>query len=137
MSFWVGNLSRELSGFTPWVCPTWPTRQLPPNQPATPTNRTNPRPPTHRFQEILSEAGFDGGRPIDEPFFRSRISGRHNPEIAADLFPDWTVEKHVEFYTDKEQRFRDLAGEGGFGWGGLGDVWSGLVWDLGGRRAAR
>jgi hypothetical protein len=28
------------------------------------------------FQEILSEVGFDGGRPIDEAFFRARISGR-------------------------------------------------------------
>ncbi|GBG00289.1 hypothetical protein Rsub_12968 [Raphidocelis subcapitata] len=42
------------------------------------------------FQEILAEAGFNGGAPIDEPFFRSRISGRHNPEIAADLFPGQT-----------------------------------------------
>lgn len=63
------------------------------------------------FQEILIEKGFNGGAPIDEAFFRARISGRHNPEIAADLFPDWTVAQHVEFYTDKEQRFRDLAGE--------------------------
>ncbi|KIZ05035.1 hypothetical protein MNEG_2922 [Monoraphidium neglectum] len=62
------------------------------------------------FQEILSEVGFDGGRPIDEAFFRARISGRHNPEIAADLFPAWSVEQHMVFYTDKEQRFRDLAG---------------------------
>lgn len=61
------------------------------------------------FQEILSEVGFNGGEPIDEAFFSSRISGRHNPEIAADLFPDWPVERHVEFYTDKEQRFRDMA----------------------------
>jgi hypothetical protein len=28
------------------------------------------------FQEILSEVGFNGGKPIDEAFFRSRISGR-------------------------------------------------------------
>ncbi|KAI8463822.1 MAG: HAD-like domain-containing protein [Monoraphidium minutum] len=62
------------------------------------------------FQEILVEVGFDGGRPISEDFFRSRISGHHNPEIAADLFPEWSVEQHVAFYTDKEQRFRDLAG---------------------------
>lgn len=29
---------------------------------------------------------------------------------AADLFPDWPEERHVEFYMDKEQRFRDMAG---------------------------
>jgi len=60
--------------------------------------------------------GFDGGKPIDESFFRSRISGRHNPEIAADLFPHWSEQQHVAFYTDKEQRFRDLAGAWR-GWG--------------------
>lgn len=62
------------------------------------------------FQEILVEAGFDGGHPIDEAFFRASISGRHNPEIAADLFPEWTEERRVAFYTDKEARFRRLAG---------------------------
>lgn len=40
-----------------------------------------------RFQDILVEVGFDAGKPIDEPFFRRVISGRHNPDIAADLFP--------------------------------------------------
>lgn len=27
--------------------------------------------------------GYNGGTPIDEAFYRARISGRHNPEIAA------------------------------------------------------
>jgi hypothetical protein len=35
-----------------------------------------------RFQEVLSEAGFNGGVRISEAFFRAHISGRHNPEIA-------------------------------------------------------
>jgi HAD superfamily hydrolase (TIGR01509 family) len=61
------------------------------------------------FREALIAAGFNGGAPIDEPFFRSRISGRHNPEIAADLFPDWPEADRVEFYEAKEARFRDLA----------------------------
>ena len=38
-------------------------------------------------------------------------SGRHNPEIAADLFPDWPEDKRTAFYEEKEQRFRDMAGE--------------------------
>lgn len=41
---------------------------------------------------------------------RAHISGRHNPLIAADLFPDWPEGKRVEWYTAKEARFRQLAG---------------------------
>ena len=61
------------------------------------------------FQEILSASGFNGGAPIDEEFFRTRISGRHNPEIAADLFPDWSEAARVQMYETKEARFRELA----------------------------
>lgn len=63
------------------------------------------------FQEILVEEGFNAGAPIDEQFFRERISGRHNPQIALDLFPSWTIEQHQRFSEDKEQRFRTLAGK--------------------------
>jgi hypothetical protein len=38
-------------------------------------------------------------------------SGRHNPEIAAELFPEWPEDKRTAFYEEKEQRFRDMAGE--------------------------
>eukprot|EP00878_Enallax_costatus_P004882 GHUV01005136.1.p1 GENE.GHUV01005136.1~~GHUV01005136.1.p1 ORF type:complete len:298 (+),score=84.81 GHUV01005136.1:130-1023(+) len=62
------------------------------------------------FQQMLIENNFKDGMPIDEAFYRQHISGRHNPEIAADLFPDWPEEKRVAFYTEKEQRFRDMAG---------------------------
>lgn len=62
------------------------------------------------FQEILVEVGFQGGSPIDEDFFRRHISGRHNPEIAADLFPTWSDAARVAFYEDKEARFRAMAG---------------------------
>lgn len=107
---------------TPWPPAAWRVRGTPSSIPAELRNQSPitsnfcststrpPRPPSFRFQEILSEVGFNGGQPIDEAFFRARISGRHNPEIAADLFPEWSVERHVAFYTDKEQRFRDLAG---------------------------
>ncbi|GIM14661.1 hypothetical protein Vretimale_17610 [Volvox reticuliferus] len=64
------------------------------------------------FQEILAEVGFDGGRPIDEAFFRRHISGRHNPEIAADLFPEWDEDRRTAFYLDKEERYRRLAAAG-------------------------
>ena len=43
------------------------------------------------FQDVLAEAGFDGGRRITEEFFKDRISGRQNAMILADLFPQWTV----------------------------------------------
>eukprot|EP00955_Chlamydomonas_euryale_P027695 292322-Chlamydomonas_euryale.AAC.10 len=65
---------------------------------------------TSSFQELLAEAGFNGGDPIDEEYFRVNISGRHNPEIAADLFPSWTEAQQTAFSEAKEQRFRDLAG---------------------------
>ncbi|GIL60993.1 hypothetical protein Vafri_15417 [Volvox africanus] len=64
------------------------------------------------FQEILAEVGFNGGRPIDEVFFRRHISGRHNPEIAADLFPEWDEDRRTAFYLDKEERYRRLAAAG-------------------------
>ncbi|EFJ43061.1 hypothetical protein VOLCADRAFT_66286 [Volvox carteri f. nagariensis] len=64
------------------------------------------------FQEILLELGFNDGQPIDEAFFRRRISGRHNPAIAADLFPDWEEARRVAFYTEKEERYRRLAAAG-------------------------
>ncbi|KAG1673463.1 hypothetical protein FOA52_002229 [Chlamydomonas sp. UWO 241] len=62
------------------------------------------------FQECLAEVGYDDGKPISEEFFRAHISGRHNPEIAHDLFPSWGVERHAEFSETKEQKFRDMAG---------------------------
>lgn len=70
--------------------------------------------PTHfkAFQEILVELGYNSGSPIDEAFFRAHIAGRHNPEIAADLFPDWPEERRTAFYMDKEERFRNMARSG-------------------------
>eukprot|EP00200_Dunaliella_tertiolecta_P004369 CAMPEP_0202355278 /NCGR_PEP_ID=MMETSP1126-20121109/10244_1 /ASSEMBLY_ACC=CAM_ASM_000457 /TAXON_ID=3047 /ORGANISM="Dunaliella tertiolecta, Strain CCMP1320" /LENGTH=241 /DNA_ID=CAMNT_0048947877 /DNA_START=156 /DNA_END=881 /DNA_ORIENTATION=+ len=62
------------------------------------------------FQELLIEHGYDGGKPIDEKFYRARISGRHNPEIAADLFPERPEEWRTWFYQTKEKCFRDMAG---------------------------
>ncbi|GAQ85962.1 HAD-superfamily hydrolase [Klebsormidium nitens] len=61
------------------------------------------------FQEMLSNVGFNGGIPIDEAFFQKNISGRHNPDIAKDLFPDWPMDKAMQFMDDKEAHFRKLA----------------------------
>ena len=62
------------------------------------------------FVEILLELGFNNGVPIDEAFYNSHISGRHNPDITSDLFPDWSEERRERFADDKEGRFRALAG---------------------------
>jgi HAD superfamily hydrolase (TIGR01509 family) len=64
------------------------------------------------FQEALVARNFNGGAPIDEIFYRTRISGRHNPEIARDLLPHFPEAEQVEFYEWKEARFRELAAGG-------------------------
>ena len=63
-----------------------------------------------RFTGILLELGFNGGVPIDEAFYNRTISGRHNPDITADLFPDWPEDRRERFADNKEARFRALAG---------------------------
>jgi HAD superfamily hydrolase (TIGR01509 family) len=65
------------------------------------------------FQDMLMEAGFDNGRPIDEQFFRTKISGRHNPLIVEDLFPDWAEDRRTWFYETKEARYREMASSSG------------------------
>ena len=62
------------------------------------------------FRELLSEVeGFNGGILIDEDFFRSSISGRSNAQIAADFFPDWSVDRRERWSEMKEARFREAA----------------------------
>ena len=39
------------------------------------------------FQELLLKEGVNGGKPIDDEFFRTKIAGRQNAIICADLFP--------------------------------------------------
>ena len=53
--------------------------------------------------------GFADHEPITREFFNANIAGRHNPDIAADLFPAWSVEQHVAFSDEKEAYFRQLA----------------------------
>ena len=61
------------------------------------------------FQDMLMEAGFDNGRPIDEHFFRTRISGRHTPVILKELFPSWSEEQCATWEADNEKRFEHIA----------------------------
>lgn len=74
-----------------------------------------------RYQDILVEVGYNNGVPIDWDFFNAHISGRHNPEICAELFPDWTEERQRWIYETKEERFREMAG--GFGTTGMHACW--------------
>jgi HAD superfamily hydrolase (TIGR01509 family) len=73
------------------------------------------------FQELLlKEEDFELSKfiksnsnntdgPIDEAFFRTYISGRANPLIAADFFPDWSIAKREAWSIKKEARFREVA----------------------------
>jgi beta-phosphoglucomutase-like phosphatase (HAD superfamily) len=40
-------------------------------------------------------------------WYRKNISGRHNEEICKDLFPDWSLEKCLEYSRNKEAYFRE------------------------------
>ncbi|CAG9466503.1 unnamed protein product [Pedinophyceae sp. YPF-701] len=61
------------------------------------------------FKEYLVEVGYNKGEPITREFFFKNISGRHNPDIARDLFPAWSEEQQREFYLEKEARYRAMA----------------------------
>ncbi|KAL9249073.1 Haloacid dehalogenase-like hydrolase domain-containing protein [Drosera capensis] len=62
------------------------------------------------FREMLQEIGFNGGVPIDEEFFIEHVAGKHNDDIARDLFPD-DFERGLKFVDDKEEYFRKLVRE--------------------------
>ncbi|KAK2415552.1 hypothetical protein P8452_60708 [Trifolium repens] len=59
---------------------------------------------------MLQEIGFNGGNPITEEFFIATIAGKHNDDIALDLFPG-DLERGLKFVDDKEAMFRRLAAE--------------------------
>lgn len=46
---------------------------------------------------------------VDEAFYKTRISGRLNPAIVADLLPQLSPSDAVQFIEQKEARFRELA----------------------------
>lgn len=53
-----------------------------------------------------------GGEPINRDFFNTCIAGRHNPDIAADLFPSKSLEEQQQFSEAKEAYFRKIAAQG-------------------------
>ena len=61
------------------------------------------------FQELLAKEGINGGRPIDHAFFNTKIAGRQNAAICADLFPDWDAATAAKWSDSKEAAFRDKA----------------------------
>jgi HAD superfamily hydrolase (TIGR01509 family) len=59
------------------------------------------------WQALLREYGIE----IDEEFYKNRMSGRLNPSIVRDLFPEFSPEEVIEFSDRKEAQFRELAAE--------------------------
>ncbi|BCL35063.1 HAD family hydrolase [Nostoc sp. MS1] len=57
------------------------------------------------WQQILLRYNIE----IDEVFYKSRISGRLNPEIVQDILPELSVAEGVKFADEKEALFRQLA----------------------------
>ena len=57
------------------------------------------------WQEMLGKYGVD----IDENFYKTRISGRLNPEILTDILPQLSPTEAEEFADEKEAKFRDMA----------------------------
>lgn len=57
------------------------------------------------WQEMLQAFEIE----IDEPFYKTRISGRLNPAIVEDLLPHLSPEDSQQFIERKEARFRQLA----------------------------
>jgi HAD superfamily hydrolase (TIGR01509 family) len=58
------------------------------------------------FERYLAPHGLT----IDQAFYRTRISGRANAAIFADLFPDRSPEEHARFGDEKEALYRAMSG---------------------------
>ncbi|AGY60690.1 HAD family hydrolase [Gloeobacter kilaueensis] len=57
------------------------------------------------WQDMLAPFGLS----VDEEFYRTRFSGRRNPEIIQDLLPQLPDEQKAALAEDKEAHFRELA----------------------------
>ncbi|ARV63010.1 hydrolase [Nostocales cyanobacterium HT-58-2] len=57
------------------------------------------------WQEMLLGYGME----IDETFYKTRISGRTNPQIIEELLPQLSPEEAAKFAYDKEAFFREKA----------------------------
>ena len=58
------------------------------------------------WADILLPHGFD----VSESWYNEHISGKHNDNIAKELFPNMSAQAHADLIEDKERRFRELAG---------------------------
>ncbi|BBD59725.1 HAD family hydrolase [Nostoc sp. HK-01] len=59
------------------------------------------------WQQMLASHSIE----IDETFYKSRISGRLNPEIVKDILPQLSATAGQKFADDKEALFRQLASQ--------------------------
>ena len=59
------------------------------------------------FERYLAPHGLT----VDEAFYRTRISGRTNAAIFADLFPERSPEEHSRFSDEKEALYRAISGD--------------------------
>ncbi|BAY16218.1 HAD family hydrolase [Anabaenopsis circularis NIES-21] len=59
------------------------------------------------WQQMLASHSIE----IDETFYKSRISGRLNPEIVKDILPQLSASEGQKFADDKEALFRQLASQ--------------------------
>lgn len=57
------------------------------------------------WQEVLRDYGIE----IDEIFYKTRISGRLNSLIIADILPNLTLAESQQLAEKKESRFRELS----------------------------
>ncbi|QLE58983.1 HAD family phosphatase [Nostoc sp. TCL26-01] len=57
------------------------------------------------WQQMLWKHGIE----MDETFYKSRISGRLNPEITSDILPQLSTVEGLKFAEEKEALFRQLA----------------------------
>jgi len=58
------------------------------------------------WRQMLLNYGID----IDQTFYKSRVSGRLNPEIVKDILPQLSQVEGEKFADEKESLFRQLAG---------------------------
>jgi HAD superfamily hydrolase (TIGR01509 family) len=65
------------------------------------------------WRELLLEKGYNGGVPIEKAWFTDKLSGGHNPEAVAFLFPGISDADNAAVADDKEARFRALAASEG------------------------
>jgi HAD superfamily hydrolase (TIGR01509 family) len=59
------------------------------------------------FERYLAPHGLT----VDEAFYRTRMSGRTNAAIFADLFPDRSPEEHARLSNEKEALYRAISSD--------------------------